>query len=1284
MIDWFNNAVASDVTVLFLADTIAKATLLLMLSTLTAAVGRRASAAVHHRLWTLTLCGLLVIPMFSWIIPGWGMPLWPATADVAETPSAMDRSPVTPARDEARPEVAKGAESEVSKPVIAEMATRQERLPDRFAEQKLAAEPPSANTFIEAGRSTGGTDARWTAGSWLSSVWMAGLLLAAFPTLLGLFANERRRARSRSVIDSDWNQLIETSCRKLGIRGCVDVRESAESIIPLTWGVMRPVILLPAEARNWPVSLRRLVLLHELAHIRRHDVVCQLAGRLAAACYWFHPLAWYALHRLRVECEYACDDRVVLCGERPTEYAGHLLELARSLRAPRFDAAVGMARRNALDNRFQALFDDTRSHLPLTAQLSGLLLASATGLAFALAAVHSGIAAAEPKAPVKTPLSEPATPAPEKKTEKTAEEKIEAAPETALGSTKKLYPVTVTGQALDPTGKPIAGAKIYLGSCAADWKRIAETTTDAAGRYLFEKVDLPIEPKNVNNGLDVGAFEVFGQARGFGFAWRPRATYFPVPRSESGLDSKSVTTLDPRERFAADDEIELDLTFSAPSTLSGRIVDERGNPIPETRLAIRFCEPLEAVPGRHALAFTTLNETATVPAEMKLRTSDADGRFEFAGLPINCRFRIDVRPPKFPSRQVWGATTTDVQHDYQGAPVHIGELRLEFVTPLEIPVQVLLGDSDEPAAKVFVDGWNQQNDSNQTTDGLGRATLRLPPGEYRLHLLPAFGTPYLPSAHDHELDRPFVINDLPSAKPIVARLRPAAIIEVTVEDQTTGKGLPNVDVWQVVAPPARPGRPPHRELVIVKSFEAVTRISHHDSPRTDPQGKVRVFVEPGVHTIGVGLESFPETHFVVEPDGKSITCAAGETVQVRFAMQNFDAQSQSGVAVLDQLTAVNFTDSTPEDALKYLARRHKLTLKDDQDLLRVGGAPRRGPRVDLKLHGVPLRSILQDLLEPIRLDYVIDDDMLVITTRENAAARRQVIAETDKADDRLTAIIKQVAASEGLYKNLEARITTHYDIGDRKPFGGNGEGLRKRNTEIVRKDFTTHFVSQNGMFRLETRGSTFNPDGPGSRRDIIQLFDGETNRIVQRYESDPRQSAVQDYEVVRPHTLLLRYATMNGSFSEYLRGGRPNWMRGLELKVEYQGVAEHQGLKCQLIRATTIAPSSGRVSTVSEWWLAESRNFLPVRRRHFSVSNSSEIPALEGEVEKLRELKPGIWFPERAEVRSFDTLELKRTGKQDLQWREQYTLSNVSLAPDYGKEFFQDDRVTPKDLSGPK
>ena len=101
--------------------------------------------------------------------------------------------------------------------------------------------------------------------------------------------------RSRVLNEPEWRDLVAALCRVFSIRRKVELLESNTSPIPLTWGIIRPVIMLPDDASHWADRKGRLVLLHELAHIRRLDAGVQLAGRLAAMVYWFHPLVWYAL-----------------------------------------------------------------------------------------------------------------------------------------------------------------------------------------------------------------------------------------------------------------------------------------------------------------------------------------------------------------------------------------------------------------------------------------------------------------------------------------------------------------------------------------------------------------------------------------------------------------------------------------------------------------------------------------------------------------------------------------------------------------------------------------------------------------------------------------------------------------------------------------------------------------------------------------------------------------------------------------------------------------------------
>ena len=119
----------------------------------------------------------------------------------------------------------------------------------------------------------------------------------------------------------------------------------------------------------------------------------------------------------------------------------------------------------------------------------------------------------------------------------------------------------------------------------------------------------------------------------------------------------------------------------------------------------------------------------------------------------------------------------------------------------------------------------------------------------------------------------------PPAEPVVATLRPAGIIEVTVVDAETGAGIPDVDLWRQTDPNGG------RELLYFRSWEVATRIAWVERPRTDARGKLRALVEPGTHRIGVGFQSYPLSHEVVESAGQEVECRPGETVQLKFTMR---------------------------------------------------------------------------------------------------------------------------------------------------------------------------------------------------------------------------------------------------------------------------------------------------------------------------------------------------------------------------------------------------------------
>jgi hypothetical protein len=187
----------------------------------------------------------------------------------------------------------------------------------------------------------------------------------------------------------------------------VPVGEVSGLRVPVTIGVVRPAVLLPAGSlAEWSAARVDAVLLHEFAHVRRLDVAAHLVGRFACAVHWFNPLVWGAAKRASRESERACDDEVLRSGERASAYASHVLEIARAAAGWRVPSpAVGQG--SELEGRLLAVLsaDARRSPAPRRAALVAVVGIVAVSAA---AGTHAGIAAALSSPPAEVAVIEPA------------------------------------------------------------------------------------------------------------------------------------------------------------------------------------------------------------------------------------------------------------------------------------------------------------------------------------------------------------------------------------------------------------------------------------------------------------------------------------------------------------------------------------------------------------------------------------------------------------------------------------------------------------------------------------------------------------------------------------------------------------------------------------------------------------------------------------------------------------------------------------------------------------
>jgi tetratricopeptide (TPR) repeat protein len=222
--------------------------------------------------------------------------------------------------------------------------------------------------------------ARPTGIGWIGLVWLAGLAVCGAWFALSRHLLRRVVARARPMGGS-WQAILESLSIDLDVRREVRLLKSPDLGTAMTAGVRKPVIILPASAESWSKTRRRLVLSHELAHVKRWDSLIEILGFAASALHWFNPLAWLALNRLRIERERDCDNAVINSGAKPSDYAALLMEIATDMHRrsrPMWQIATVRESSN-LKDRLLCILDpkmDRRNGSPGSVFTIGLLVAA--------------------------------------------------------------------------------------------------------------------------------------------------------------------------------------------------------------------------------------------------------------------------------------------------------------------------------------------------------------------------------------------------------------------------------------------------------------------------------------------------------------------------------------------------------------------------------------------------------------------------------------------------------------------------------------------------------------------------------------------------------------------------------------------------------------------------------------------------------------------------------------------------------------------------------------------
>jgi cell division protein FtsI (penicillin-binding protein 3) len=319
----------------------ARGAIVLALALLATRLLRRAPASLRCAVLASALAAVLALPAIEAFVPAWHAGAIPADAPEAVEPPAL---PV----------------AEATVPAIAPALG--------------AGRPPAAPSPIP-WRAIAG--ALWAAG-------IAAVLLRAAGGALGA-----RRIAGRGTPARGGDAYVAEAWRALGGRGAPPrVVVSDEIEAPIVVGAIAPAVVVPRASSAWTAERWRVVLLHELAHVRRRDGIANLVAQLACSLHWLDPLAWIAARRLREERELAVDDAVLRVGARASTYAEHLVAIAAAATCGAPASALAMAEPSRFEARVVALLDADRARGPAGARRAAAV-AAAVGLVAAVAACVS-------------------------------------------------------------------------------------------------------------------------------------------------------------------------------------------------------------------------------------------------------------------------------------------------------------------------------------------------------------------------------------------------------------------------------------------------------------------------------------------------------------------------------------------------------------------------------------------------------------------------------------------------------------------------------------------------------------------------------------------------------------------------------------------------------------------------------------------------------------------------------------------------------------------------------
>lgn len=234
----------------------------------------------------------------------------------------------------------------------------------------------------------------------------AGVLFFLLRLLFAVWKGFRMRSGAETEVSDSILESVRRQSKVMGLAVAPAVAHCRDVAVPTVVGIVRPMILLPVSILSGLDSEQlAIVLRHELAHIRRYDLLVNLLQRVIESVLFFHPMVWFISRSVSRERESCCDEMVVRSGCSRMDYVGALLRMAElCLKGERREQLTALAASGSGDTEFER-----RIHRLLAGEPQPRAGLTATGIVLLLAVILSA-ATASAVLTSNDPESDPADP----------------------------------------------------------------------------------------------------------------------------------------------------------------------------------------------------------------------------------------------------------------------------------------------------------------------------------------------------------------------------------------------------------------------------------------------------------------------------------------------------------------------------------------------------------------------------------------------------------------------------------------------------------------------------------------------------------------------------------------------------------------------------------------------------------------------------------------------------------------------------------------------------------